>query len=103
MRNFTQQEPHRIVEVSWGDQLGTEYLVDVEIIAYDGKALLKDVSTVIAAEDVSVADMHTGVSDEDNLRRLNLTLRITAYDQLSDVLSKLQSVAGIIEVKRTNG
>ncbi|MBU1189271.1 MAG: bifunctional (p)ppGpp synthetase/guanosine-3',5'-bis(diphosphate) 3'-pyrophosphohydrolase [Gammaproteobacteria bacterium] len=94
-----QQSSARIMQVNWGGEQQQEYLVDVELQAYDRKGLIKDISTVIAGEDISVAEMHTSELDID-MRRFRLKLRIREFTQLSEALNKLQSVPNIVLARR---
>lgn len=99
---LSRQSPDRIMLVNWGGQSGEEYQVKVQILAYDRKTLLKDISAVIASEDLSVADMHTADTDDDDIRQMNLTLRVREFSQLSELLSKLQAIPNIIKAVRLN-
>lgn len=94
-----QQASARIMQVNWGNDQQQDYLIDVELHAYDRKGLIKDISTVIAGEDISVAEMHTSELDID-MRRFRLKLRIREFSQLSEALNKLQSVPNIVLAKR---
>ncbi len=97
---LAQQSPDRVMLVNWGNQGGNEYLVNVEILAYDRKTLLKDISAVIAGLDLSVADMHTSDARDEGVRKMQLTLRVREYSQLSELLSKLQAIPNIIKASR---
>lgn len=98
---LSQQSSERIILVSWGSQKRNEYQVKVEILAYDRKTLLKDISAVIASEDLSVAEMHTSDTKDDGVRELQLTLRVREYSQLSELLSKLQAIPNVIKATRS--
>ncbi len=100
MLRLAQQSPARIMQVNWGNQSSSEYRIKVQILAYDRKTLLKDISAVIASEDLSVAEMHTSDGSDDGVRQLQLTLRVREYSQLSELLSKLQAIPNIIKARR---
>ncbi len=97
---LAQQSPERVMLVNWGNQAGNEYLVKIEILAYDRKTLLKDISAVIAGQDLSVADMHTAETGDEGIRQMLLTLRVREYSQLSELLSKLHAIPNIIKAVR---
>ena len=97
---LAKQSPDRIMLVNWGNQSGSEYQVKVQILAYDRKTLLKDISAVIASEDLSVAEMHTSETSDDDVRQMQLTIRVREFSQLSELLSKLQAIPNIIKAAR---
>jgi GTP diphosphokinase / guanosine-3',5'-bis(diphosphate) 3'-diphosphatase len=92
-------EPERLVEVSWG-QLPTEqkYAVPLEIIAYDRDGLLRDISTVIADEKVSMSKV--GVTTRQNIATIQVTMEIGNFQQLTRILNKMERIQNVIEARR---
>jgi GTP diphosphokinase / guanosine-3',5'-bis(diphosphate) 3'-diphosphatase len=95
----THSEPERLVEVSWG-QLPTEqkYAVPLEIIAYDRDGLLRDISTVIADEKVSMSKV--GVTTRQNIATIQVTMEIANFQQLTRILNKMERIQNVIEARR---
>jgi len=52
--NLRDEEQERLVEVEWGDEADGAYLVEVHIVAFDRQGLLRDVSTVMADQNIDV-------------------------------------------------
>jgi GTP diphosphokinase / guanosine-3',5'-bis(diphosphate) 3'-diphosphatase len=92
-------EPERLVEVSWG-HLPTEqkYAVPLEIIAYDRDGLLRDISTVIADEKVSMS--RVGVTTRQNIATIQVTMEIANFQQLTRILNKMERIQNVIEARR---
>jgi guanosine-3',5'-bis(diphosphate) 3'-pyrophosphohydrolase len=92
-------EPERLVEVSWG-HLPTEqkYAVPLEIIAYDRDGLLRDISTVIADEKVSMSKV--GVTTRQNIATIMVTMEIANFQQLTRILNKMERIQNVIEARR---
>jgi GTP pyrophosphokinase len=92
-------EPERLVEVSWG-HLPTEqkYAVPLEIIAYDRDGLLRDISTVIADEKVSMSKV--GVTTRQNIATIQVTMEIANFQQLTRILNKMERIQNVIEARR---
>jgi GTP pyrophosphokinase len=95
-----QQEPERIIEVSWGDKPEQTYPVDILVQAYDRRGLLRDITTLLAAERVNVTAVNTQSNFEDNTATMRLTVQIVGLKALGQLLAKLNRLPNIISVIR---
>ncbi|MBI1885191.1 MAG: bifunctional (p)ppGpp synthetase/guanosine-3',5'-bis(diphosphate) 3'-pyrophosphohydrolase [Chloroflexi bacterium] len=95
---LNEDERERLVEVEWG-RTGQLYPVAVRIEAWDRVGLLRDVSTVAAEERVNMVGVRTQ-EQEDGLISIYVTLETTGIEQLTRLLSKLESVRGVVAVGR---
>ncbi|HEX5419474.1 MAG TPA: bifunctional (p)ppGpp synthetase/guanosine-3',5'-bis(diphosphate) 3'-pyrophosphohydrolase [Gammaproteobacteria bacterium] len=91
-------EKERLVEVEWG-RTGQMYPVAVRIEAWDRVGLLRDVSTMIADEKVNMVGVRT-VENPDRSVGVFLTLETTGIPQLSRLMTKLESIRGVVAVTR---
>lgn len=94
------EEPDRIIEVQWGNKAVGHYPVDIMIRAFDRPGLLRDVTAILANETVNVTAMNTEVDELNNLVDLRLTLEVANLEVLGKVLTKINQLSNIIEVKR---
>ncbi len=94
-----EEERERLVEVEWG-RGGQLYPVAVRIEAWDRVGLMRDISTLVAEEHVNMGAVRTQEHDDSTVS-VFLTLETTGIEQLSRVLNKLESVRGILFVRRT--
>jgi GTP pyrophosphokinase len=94
-----EDERERLVEVEWG-RGGQLYPVAVRIEAWDRVGLMRDISTLVAEEHVNMGAVRTQEHDDSTVS-VFLTLETTGIEQLSRVLNKLESVRGILFVRRT--
>ncbi len=92
------EERERLVEVEWGKS-GQLYPVAVRIEAWDRVGLLRDIGTMVAEEKINMAAVRTQEHD-DRTASVFLTLQTTGVDQLTRLLSKLESVRGVFSVDR---
>lgn len=92
--------PERLIEVSWGDDSTDIYDVDILIVAYDRKSLLKDITTVFANEKVSIESMNTSLDAKTQTSKITVRLNVENTDKLSRVLAQLSQVSHVIDVKR---
>ncbi|MCH8995087.1 MAG: bifunctional (p)ppGpp synthetase/guanosine-3',5'-bis(diphosphate) 3'-pyrophosphohydrolase [Chloroflexi bacterium] len=96
-----EDEPQRLVEVEWG-RTGEFFPVAVDIEAWDRVGLLRDISVIIAEEKVNMVAVRTQERD-DQSTAISLTLETQGVGQLSRLLSKLETVRGVMSVRRTIG
>ncbi|GMR10619.1 MAG: bifunctional (p)ppGpp synthetase/guanosine-3',5'-bis(diphosphate) 3'-pyrophosphohydrolase [Anaerolineae bacterium] len=91
------RDKERLVSVSWGQAKDT-YPVSVQIRAYDRDGLMRDVSTLVANEGISMSSIH--VSTDESLAIFDLVMGITDLSQLSRVLNRLEALPNVLEARR---
>jgi len=91
----------RIIEVSWGETPAT-YPVDIMIIAHDRSGLLRDITSILANEQVNVLGANTLTDRDTSIARIGLTLEITDVVQLSRVLDQIGQLPNVMEAYRKN-
>lgn len=92
-------EPERLTEVVWGrGRQERRYSVPIEIIAYDRDGLMKDISTVIADEKVSMSHVNVGLRN--NIAAINITAEIVTMEQLNRILARVGSLNSVVEARR---
>jgi guanosine-3',5'-bis(diphosphate) 3'-pyrophosphohydrolase len=91
------KDRERLVQVSWGEPKST-YPVAVRILAYDRDGLMRDVSTVIADEGISMSQVKVDV--DRNEATFDLILNVDNIGQLSRVLTRVESLPNILEARR---
>jgi len=94
-----EDERERLVDVEWG-RGGQLYPVAVRIEAWDRVGLMRDISTLVAEEHVNMGGVRTQ-EHADGTVSVFLTLETTGIEQLSRVLNKLESIRGVLSVRRT--
>ena len=57
--SLNSRHPERVIEVDWGESEHTSYPVELTLYAYDRQGLLRDISNVLADEEVSVLALQT--------------------------------------------
>ena len=97
------EQPERIIEVSWGEKQVETYPVEIEISAYDRQGLLRDVTSVLANERVNVTGMSTQSESSANTACLQLSIEVDGLPQLSNVLDRVQRIHNVIVAKRIRG
>jgi len=91
------RDTERLVKVSWGQPKQT-YPVSVRIRAFDRDGLMRDVSTLVSNEGISMSSIH--VSTRSSLAIFDLEMGITDVTQLSRVLNRLEALPNVLEARR---
>jgi GTP pyrophosphokinase len=91
------KDKERLVQVTWGAPKST-YPVAVRILAYDRDGLMRDVSTVIADEGISMSQVKVDV--DRNEATFDLVLNVDNIGQLSRVLTRVETLPNVLEARR---
>jgi GTP pyrophosphokinase len=94
-----QKNPERELPVNWGSREDSKYEVSIFIRAFDRKWLLKDLTNLIAQANVNIAGINT-LDQGGSMAELKINIRVADFGQLSALLSKLNAVPGVLEVRR---
>ena len=97
--NLKLSQSNRITEVSWGDSPVNRYPLELAIKAYDRQGLLKDITILLANEEVNVLALTTS-SQEDGTADLMVTVEIESLQHLGRLLNKIQQLPNIMDVYR---
>jgi GTP pyrophosphokinase len=99
LRHHNESE-ERLIEVSWGADRGQTYPVDVDIIAHERSGLLRDITGLLSNEKINVLAVNTQTDKKQHIARMTFTLEIPDVAMLSRVLSLLDQIPNVMEVKR---
>ncbi|MEX2372800.1 MAG: TGS domain-containing protein, partial [Dehalococcoidia bacterium] len=100
-RNVNRGQDDRLVDCDWGPA-GDIYTASVEVIAWDRVGLLRDLSTIIASYRGNMIGVRT-IEQEDRTTIVQLTLETEGGPQFARLLTHMDSVRGVISVRRTGG
>jgi len=101
--NFTRlgaKAPERVLAVDWGGIGDGEFPVDIEVLAYDRRGLVRDVSGALADEKISIQGMTTVTDRRDSVAHMHIGITITGLPQLSRVLARIAQLPNVIKAKR---
>jgi len=94
------EDRDRLIDVEWGTLPDRVFPVDIQIQAYDRPGLLRDVSTLLANDQINVLGVNTYTDAKDLVARMELHIEVTDIGQLSRILSRIGQLPNLIEVKR---
>ncbi|PJK09719.1 GTP diphosphokinase [Lysobacteraceae bacterium NML120232] len=99
LQRMVAEEPERWMPVSWEDA-GTRQMVEISMTAIDRRYLLRDVSNLIAQENVHIGSIRGGPNARDGRARLNISVQVRDFDQLAQLIGKLAALPGVEDVRR---
>jgi GTP pyrophosphokinase len=94
------QQPEREVEVQWGVQSQQSYLVTVKVISSDRQGLVRDISTIVSNERVSIVGMESRSDPVKQTVAMMLNIEIANNEILGRLIGKLLQLDDVLEVKR---
>ncbi len=92
------KDKERFLQVDWGKVEHT-FPVAVTVKAYDRQGLMGDISTLLQAENVNIADVSVNINR--SLADLKLVVEVRSITQLSRVLTRIESLPNVLEAVRT--
>jgi GTP pyrophosphokinase len=94
------EHPERSIAVDWGTPPESGFIVDVRVEAYDRQGLLRDISMLLADQNVDILGNTTRTDKSTHTAIIEMTLSITGLDQLSRILHKIGSLPNVYSVER---
>lgn len=93
-------DPARTIEVTWGEENAVTYPVDIFLRGRQRSGLLKDVASVFANDNVPITAAHTEQHKADHTKTMLMTVEINSLNDLGRLLTKLDQIPGMLEVRR---
>ncbi len=99
--NLQGEKRNRLIEVEWGrPEPGESYPVEINLRAVDRPGLLRDITTILAADGVNVLAVNTATDRRRSTATMRLTIDIRDTTQLSSVLNRISQLPNVLEVWR---
>lgn len=100
LANSLNLQPERLVEVQWGNENKQSYQASIQIIGSDRQGLLRDISTIISNERVSIIGMESHTNNAKQTMSMNIKLEVASSELLTRILDKLRQLDDVTQVKR---
>jgi GTP pyrophosphokinase len=95
---LNEEEKDRLIPVEWGDTSAL-YPVQIQIQGWDRVGLMRDITTLVADEKINIAAVSLANNDDQSIS-IFLSLEAANLAQLSRLLSKIESIRGVINATR---
>lgn len=89
----------RMLEVSWDIRKKVSYQAEIQIKATDRVGLLSQLTQLLSEVNLMLASLNARTSKE-KLAIINMTLEINNIEQLTQLMKKIKSLKGVIDVYR---
>jgi GTP pyrophosphokinase len=100
VKELMRAHPERVVDVVWGENYSGGYKIRIRVVANDRTGLLRDLTSVLAAEKSNVLAMSSSSDLKNQTAAIELEMELYNLDGLSRVISKLTQIDGVIEARR---
>lgn len=99
--NIKSMEPERIIEASWDNfAINDSYTVTIKIVCENKSGMLAQVSTAIAGQKLQIVGVNASMNKKDETTEISITVEIKSTSELDDLIRKLSSLQGVIDVRR---
>ena len=93
----------RLIEVSWTTKQEHTYPVKIQVSAYDRSGLVRDVAALVADEHVNMRNIEAVTGEKDSVAVITATLEIQDIGQLTRIMTKIDRLPNIQDVRRRIG
>ena len=100
LANALNQQPEREVDVQWGIDNKQSYQVSIKIVGSDRQGLLRDISTIISNDRVSIIGLESNTDHARQSMSMIIKIEISNNEALMRLMSKLNQLDDVIEVNR---
>ncbi len=96
------EHDERIISVNWGSKTQQNYAVDLVVSANDRPGLIRDVTILLANENISIIRMNTVTNRDENTAHITLTIEIGSLAPLSKILARISQLNDVYDVRRAS-
>lgn len=101
--NLRRLDHDRLVRVSWGAKPPKLSRVKIRVQAYDRAGLLNEITGILKEEYINLLAASAVTAGQDNLAMITATLEVRDAEQFSRVLTRIERLPNVREVRRQVG
>lgn len=101
--NVLRLDNERLIWVAWGSTIPKASRVKIRIQAYDRAGLLNEITGIFKEEYINLEDASAVTAGQDNLALITATIQVRDAEQLSRVLTRIDRLPNVREVRRQKG
>ena len=94
------RDDQHLIEVNWGGPEQDVYSVDIQIVAYDRKGLLHDITALLSNEKINVTAVNTKSNASTHEAKMKLSLEVENLERLSKLLTRINELPNVHEARR---
>lgn len=92
--------PKRSIIVTWGTKTDKKYLAEIVVKAFDRHGLVRDVTNVLAEEELMVISLNCITDKKAHTAKINVSIEVSGLPSLGQVLHKISQLPNITDVYR---
>ncbi|WP_394221659.1 GTP diphosphokinase [Alteromonas gracilis] len=100
LQHLLSQHPERQIEVNWSDALKVGFETAIDIFCHDRTGLLRDVTTVLANENVPLLGVNSLTDKNRQTALITISIEVQDLDTVSKVLTRIRQLKGVTDAKR---
>ncbi|MTI47783.1 RelA/SpoT family protein [Sporosalibacterium faouarense] len=89
----------RFIDVEWDNNKKTSYQAEIQLKGTDRAGLLTELTQLVTNADLAMTSLNARTNKE-KLALINMTLEIKNIDELKNLMKKIKSIKGVIDVYR---
>jgi GTP pyrophosphokinase len=93
--------PERCLRVDWSEDDSATIAVELSIVAWDRRGLVRDLSDLVATANLSLESLQTTTDRTRGTATTILRTRVRDLAQLADLSRRLSAVDNVISVRRS--
>ncbi len=97
---YRRRYSENLIEVNWSSGVRVTFPVTLSITAWDRAGLLRDISTILAGENIEVLQVNTQSDRDRGMATMQLLIEVDAFHVLSRVLDRIAHLNNVIEARR---
>ncbi len=101
--NVRRLDRERLVQVNWGEKPPKTSRVKIRVQAFDRAGLLNEITGILKEEYINLLDASAVTAGRDNLALITATLEVRDAEQISRVLTRIERLPNVREVRRQKG
>ena len=98
--NVKSMEPERLIEAAWDTGGDESFNVTLYITAENSGGLLASVTAYIAAAKMQITAANVKVDQKEHIADMTISVMIRNAEDLEDLVRKIKSIHGVLEVRR---
>jgi len=92
--------PERVIDTSWNVDIQQSFCVDLELLAYDKTGLLKEITTLLANDNVKLLALNASINPNNQQVKIHLAILVQSLDILQTTIDHLKQLPSINHVTR---
>lgn len=100
LQNLLNQHPEREIDVAWSLEHQTSFQTDLDIYCLDRTGILKDITTVLSNEKVSLLGVNSFSNKLQGTAHIKITIEVVDAENLARTIDKLRQINHVSDIVR---